>query len=117
VIRERITGKPAGLTPPDYRQSQLRYYRMAFLTVPTIAVGLATIAAAVTTPQNPVGMTLTPAILAGIVVLSLSEDRFTGISRRRRIVCGSLTGGIVAFVAFIAILGVDPHAVLSSSRG
>jgi hypothetical protein len=117
VIREWITGRPAGLTPPDYRQSRLRYYRMAFLTVPIIAVGLATIVAALTTPENPVGMTLTPAFLAGIVVLSLREDRFTGVSRRRRIVCASLSGGIVALVALMVILGVDPHAMLSSSRG
>jgi hypothetical protein len=117
LIREWITGKPAGLTPPSYRRSRLRYYRMAFLTVPIIAVGLAAIVAALMTPQNPVGVTLAPAVLAGIVVLSVSEDRFTGVSRRRRIVCASLTGGIVALVAFIVILGVDPHAMLSSSRG
>jgi hypothetical protein len=107
VIRECITGKPAGLTPPDYRQSRLRYYRMAFLTVPIIAVGVAAIVAALTTPQNPVGLTLAPALLAGIVVLSVSEDRFTGVSRRRRTVCAGVSGGIVAVVAFVVILGVD----------
>jgi hypothetical protein len=117
VVRERLIGKPAGLTPADCHRSRLRYYRMAFMAVPVAAVGFAAIVAALTTPQNPVGLTLTPAVLAGIVVLSLSEDRFAGISRRRRIVCATLTGGIVAFVAFVVILGVDPHPVLSSSRG
>jgi hypothetical protein len=51
------------------------------------------------------------------VVLSVSEDRFFGVSRRRRVICASLSGGIVALVAFIVILGVDPHVMLSSSRG
>ena len=117
VIRKWITGKPARLTRPDYRHSRLRYYRMAFLTVPIVAVGLATIVAALTTPHNPVGLTLAPAGLAGVVVLSVSEDRFTGVSRRRRIVCASLSGAIVALLAFIAILGIDPHAMLSGSPG
>jgi hypothetical protein len=81
VIREWITGRPGGLTPPDYRHSRLRYYRVAFLTVPILAVGFVTIVAVLTTIHNPVGLTLGLAGLAGIVVLSVSEDRFTGVSR------------------------------------
>jgi hypothetical protein len=117
VIREWITGKPAALTRPDYRLSRLRYYRMAFLTVPVVAAGLATIVAVLTTPGNPVGLILAPAFFAGLVVLGVSEDRFTGVSRLRRVVCASLSGGIVAVVAFAVVLGVDPRAVLSTSGG
>lgn len=115
VIRERITGKPATLTPPDYRQSRLRYYRVVLLTVPIATVGLAMLIAALTKPHDALGLVISPAFLGGLIVLGISEDRFTGVSRRQRITCASLSGLLAAIAALVIISGVDPHAVLAST--
>jgi hypothetical protein len=111
VIRERLTGKPAQLTPPDYRQSRLRYYSLVLLTVPIATAALT----AITKPHNALGLVVGPALIAGMLVLGISEDRFTGVSRRQRIACASLSGLGVAMLAFIFIAGLDPHAAFTSS--
>jgi hypothetical protein len=115
VIRERITGGPARLTPPDYRQSRLRYYRMVFVTTPIATVALAVIIAALTKPHNALGLVMAPACLSGLFVLAISEDRFTGVSRRQRITCASLSGLLAAIAALVVVSGVDPNAVFATS--
>jgi hypothetical protein len=117
VIRERITSEPARLTPPDYRHSRRRYYRIVFHTVPFAAVGLAVIIAVLAKPHNPLGLIMAPACLSGLLVLAISEDRFIGVSRRQRITCASLSGLLAAIAALVIISGVDPHAVLASTGG
>jgi hypothetical protein len=85
VLRERITGQPAPLSLPDYRQSRLRYYRTVFVTIPAVVVGLAVVVAAFAKPHHVIGLVMGPAFLSGVLVLAVSEDRFAGVSARLRI--------------------------------
>jgi heme/copper-type cytochrome/quinol oxidase subunit 4 len=116
VIRERLTGKPARLTPSNYHQSRVRYYRLVFLQIPLATTALAVIIATTAKPHNTLGLILSPAFVAGLIVLAISEDRFTGISRRRRMASASVSGLFVAMLAFVLVAGVDPHAALTSAR-
>lgn len=117
VIRERLTGKPARLARPHYRRSRLRFYGLVLVGLPVCASVIATAVAAITKPHDALGLVIGPAFVVGLIVLGISEDRYTGVSRRQRVVLASFAGLVVAMLALLLIAGVDPHATLSGSGG
>lgn len=116
VIRERLTGRPAELTPLNYRRSRLRYYRLVLLIVPAITTGLFVAVAAVAQPHNATRIAMAPGFLSGLLVLAISEDRFTGVSRRQRIVSACASGFFAAMAGLVLVAAVDPHFVLSGQQ-
>jgi hypothetical protein len=117
LIRQRITGKPAPLTPPEFSQSRMRYYRTVLLTVPGSTSGVTVLIAAIAKSHNPLGLVIAAAVISGVLGLAISEDRFKGVSRRQRITCASLSGLITVIATALIIAGVDPHATFASVSG
>ena len=99
--RERITSKSAPPTPPDFRDARGRYHRMVFLTVPAASAGFTSIIGVAT---SDVRWAMGGAFLTAAAVLTLSEDRFANVSRRRRMTYASLSGLLTAAVAAVLIL-------------